>query len=62
MFVCEKIRARKIYLAASDQRDGVTDAGAALDVARRDRLAAASAHASSAVGRVNCSAADFMKN
>jgi hypothetical protein len=48
----EKIGARKIYLAASNERDGVINAGAALDVARRDRLATADAHADTAAGGV----------
>jgi hypothetical protein len=51
--VRQKIGARKIYLAASDERDSVTDTGTTFDVARRDRLAAAGTHAGSAAGGVN---------
>ena len=40
-------------LAASDERDGVLNAGTAFDVARRDRLAAAGAHAGAAAGGVS---------
>ena len=45
VFVREEIGERKIHLAAGDEWNGVADAGTAVDVARRDRLAPAGAHA-----------------
>ena len=50
--VREETGAREIHLAASDERNGGTDAGTAVDVARRDRLAAAGAQLRSADGGV----------
>jgi hypothetical protein len=50
---CETIREWQIYLAASNERNGITDTGAAFDVARRDRLAAAGAHPDAAAGGVS---------
>src|SRR5215472_5730152 len=43
MFIRKTIRETEIHLAASDQRNGIANAGAAFDVARRDRLAARNA-------------------
>ena len=51
--VRQAIGEREIYLATSDERNGVADAGTAVDVARRDRLASADSHADSAAGRVS---------
>jgi hypothetical protein len=53
MFACEKIGAGEIYLATGDERDGISHTGTALDVARRDRLAATRAHSDPAAGGVS---------
>lgn len=52
MLVRQEIRKREIYLAASDEWNGVADAGAAVDVARGDRLAAADSYAGTADGGI----------
>jgi len=49
---CETLGARKIYLAASGEWNGFTDAGTVVDVAGRDRLAASGAQLRSADGGV----------
>ena len=49
----KRLETREIYLAASGERNGVADAGTVVDVAGRDRLAAAGSHAESANGRVS---------
>ena len=45
--------ARKIHLAASGERNGFADGGAALDVVGRDRLASSGAQLRAADGGVN---------
>jgi len=49
----QETRARSLHLAASDQGHRLADAGAALDAAGRDRLAASGAHLRAADGGVN---------
>jgi hypothetical protein len=49
----EEIRERSIHLAASDERNGIADVGAALDVAGRDRLETADTHSHTGDGGVN---------
>src|SRR5437867_3774341 len=49
----QETRARSLHLAASDQGRRLADAGAALDAAGRDRLAASGAHLRAADGGVN---------
>jgi hypothetical protein len=62
MFVRQKTRARKIHLTAGGERDGSTHAGAAFDVAGRDRLAASGAHTDTATGSVSSSDAELIEN
>ena len=52
MFIREEIRARKIHLATSDERNSGTDAGPVVDVAGRDRLAPSDSQPRSADGGV----------
>jgi hypothetical protein len=52
VFIRKKTGARKIPLAASDERNGGADACATIDVAGRDRLATSSAQLRSADGGV----------
>jgi hypothetical protein len=52
VLVREEVGERPIHMAASDQWNGVVDAGTTVDVAGRDRLAAAGSHAHSAAGGV----------
>jgi hypothetical protein len=52
------IGARKIHLAASDERNGGADSGTVIDVAGRDRLATSSAQLRSTDGGVK----EFIQN
>jgi hypothetical protein len=52
VLICEAIGARKIFLAASDQRNGFADASTVIDVAGRDRLASTGAQLPSRSGGV----------
>lgn len=49
-------------MAASDEWDGVTNAGTAVHVVGRDRLAEAGAHTDAAAGGVNSGDAELIKN
>jgi hypothetical protein len=53
MSIREKIGPRAIHLATSDEWNRVSDAGAALDVAGRDRLETTRTHLHSTDGRLN---------
>ena len=52
MLIREEIRERQIHLAASEQRNGVADAGTTVDVTGRDRLAPADSYAGATDGGV----------
>jgi hypothetical protein len=53
VFVRETAGARKVFLAASDERNGSSNAGTVIDVAGRDRLAASGAQLRAADGCVS---------
>lgn len=53
VLVREEAGARKVHLATSGERNGIADARAVVDVAGRDRLAAAVAQLRSADGGVS---------
>jgi transposase len=53
LFTGQVARARLLHLPTSHQRHGLADAGATIDAARRDRLAAARAYLEEDVGLIN---------
>ena len=59
VFFCEATRARKIYLAASHERNRGANSRTVIHASRRDRLAASGAQLRSADGRVK---REFIEN